>query len=594
MNGRLNRTYVNLGLAGLGLVMLLGFNNCQSTNEGAINIEASKEAIAPSEGIDGVTGTLCEQDIKRSFGRGWYEFSRTNCATCHDSGPGKGRFANRNINAAYDEFMLIGFDKVGKNATNPNHQPPYSGTQHFMEVNSFKVEWLKAIENYSVCSGDYSVAPTEPPIDRISISSTVKEIGLTADNQVKTISWTINTELERQAGKAGGNPNIPGGVISISVGRYKNTAGATYYTFFSPTINGQTVDTNVTGLFININGLLLRYPSTFSFINANIQDIAQIPGNNKISLISSGSLVAPKVVFPNDRISLSFIDVKAITLSDPPPPNYINISSAKVSVLAPGETFKDITLSLIRPAEEPIVVSMTENTDLCGQNFAYPTDNNPSIMKRLGPANGNCMNDVFTAICPAGNCANPDVITYGRSRSTLGGSKNRFDWDHRITNLNVTFMPGEQSKTIRVEFSTNIRKETNRVLTMEIGSINGIGLLGTDTATHFAVIKHNNPEPTPGVMRYSELMDRRYGILGLNCLECHDSVTNAGGYDMTNYDLMVSRGVLQPNLPVTSKMYYRMNPSLGNLAKPMPLTGFLPIDKVLEIEKWILDGAKNN
>lgn len=594
MNGRLNRTYVNLGLAGLGLVMLLGFNNCQSTNEGAINIEASKEALAPSEGIDGVTGTLCEQDIKRNFGRGWYEFSRTNCATCHETGPGKGRFANRNINTAYDEFMLIGFDKVGKNATNPNHNSPYSGTQHFMEVNSFKVEWLKALENYSVCSGDFSVTPVEPPIERITLASTDQEIGLTADNTVKTLSWTINTDIKRQAGKTGGDPNIPGGVISISVGRYKNTAGASYYTFFAPTINGQTVDTNVSGLFITMNGLLLKYPSTFSFINTNIQDIAQIPGDNKITLISGGSLVAPKVVFPNDRISLSFIDIKSIVLADPPPPNYINISSAKVSVIAPGETFKEITLSLTRPAEEPIVVSMTENTNLCGQDFTFTNDNLLGTMRRLGPANGNCLNEVFTAICPAGGCTNPDVITYGRSRSTQGSTFNRYDWDHRLTNLNVTFMPGDQNKIIRVEFSTNVRKETNRVLTMEIGSINGIGLLGTNTSAHFAVRKFNNPEATPGIMRYSELMDRRFGILGLNCVKCHNSTDNAGGYDMTNYDLMVSRGVLQPSFPVTSKMYFRMNPNLGNLAKPMPLDGFLVIDKVLEIEKWILDGAKNN
>ena len=575
--------------------MLLGFNNCQSTNEGAINIEASKDAVSPAEGIDGVLGTLCEQDIKRSFGRGWYEFSRTNCATCHETGPGKGRFANRNINTAYDEFMLIGFDKVGKNATNPNHNAPYTGTQHFMQVNSFKVEWLKALENYSVCSGDYSVAPTEPPIDRISIASTEKEIGLTTDNTVKTISWTINTEIKRQAGKTGGDPNIPGGIISISIGRYKNTAGATYYSIFSPTINGQTVDTNVTGLFISINGLLLRYPSTFSFINANIQDIAQIPGDNKISLISGGSLIAPKVVFPNDRISLSFIDIKSIVLQDPPPPNYINISSPRVTVIAPGETLKEITLTLTRPAEEPIVVSMTENTNLCGQDFTFINDNSLAIMKKLGPANANCLNEVFTAICPAGNCTNPDVITYGGSRSKLGsGGQNRFDWDHSLTNLNVTFMPGEQNKTIPVEFSKNIRKETNRVLTMEIGSINGVGLMGPNTVTRFAIRKYNNTDANPGVLRYSELMDRRFGILGLNCVKCHNSRDNAGGYDMTNYDLMVSRGVLQPMLPVTSKMYIRMNPNLNNFAKPMPLDGFLPIDKVLEIEKWILDGAKNN
>ena len=571
--------------------MLLGFNNCQATKDSALNLEPdTANSLTPAEGIDGVTGTLCEQDIKRNFGRSWYEFARTNCATCHANGPGKGRFANSNINTAYDEFMLIGFDKVGKNATNPNHNPPFTGTQHFMEINSYKVEWLKSLENYSVCSGDYSVAPTEPQIDKISISTTEKNIGLTADNTTKTLTWTINTEVKRQAGKPGNDPNIPGGLFSISVGRYKNTAGASYYTFFSPTLNGQTVDVNVNGLFISVNGLLLRYPSTFSFLNVDIRKIQDIVGDNKATLISGGSLVAPKFVVPSDTISVSFIEMKQITMLPPPPPNYLNITSAKTNIVGAAETFKDITLSLSRPAEEPIVVSLSENSDLCGSIFSFANDNSPGSMRKLSAT---CMPTVFAAVCATGTCSDP-VLTYGRSRSVQGSTFNRFDWDHKVPNLNVTFMSGEQTKTIRIDFSTNIRKEVNRVLTMEVTSINGAGVLGTDIAAHFAVRKYNNPDANVGIQRYSELMDRRFGILGLNCVKCHNSDTNAGGYDMTNYDLMVSRGVLVPLVPNTSKMYFRMNPSLGNLSKPMPLDGFRPLDQVLEIEKWILDGAKNN
>ena len=591
MNGRINRTYINFGLAGLGLILLLGFNNCQATKDQAINLETdTSSSLTPAQGIDGVTGTLCEQDIKRNFGRSWWGFTRTNCATCHANGPGKGRFATPNINLAYDEFMLSGFDKVGKNATNPNHNPPFTGTQHFMEINSYKVEWLKALENYSVCSGDYSVAPTEPQIDKISISSSEKVIGLTADNQTKVIAWTINNDIKRLAGKPGNNPNIPGGVFSISVGRYKNTAGATYYTFFSPTLDGQTVDVNFNGLFISLNGLLLKYPSTFSFLKVDVRKIQDIVGDNKSTLVSGGSLVAPKFVVPGDTISVSFIDLKQIVMLPPPPPNYLNITSSKTNVIGVGETFKDITLSLSRPAEEPIVVSMSENSDLCGTGFTFTNDNVPGSMKKLG---AQCMPDVFAAICAAGNCSDA-VLTYGRSRSVQGSTFNRFDWDHKAPNLNVTFMSGEITKTIRIEFSTNTRKEVNRVLTMEVTSINGAGVLGSNIATHFAVRKYNNPEANLGVQRYSELMDRRFGILGLNCVKCHNSDTNAGGYDMTNYDLMVSRGVLVPSVPNTSKMYFRMNPTLGNLSKPMPLDGFRPLDQVIEIEKWILDGAKNN
>ena len=88
-------------------------------------------------------------------------------------------------------------------------------------------------------------------------------------------------------------------------------------------------------------------------------------------------------------------------------------------------------------------------------------------------------------------------------------------------------------------------------------------------------------------------MDPKSGILGLNCVKCHNSQLMAGGYDMTDYELMITRKVLIPG-NVDSKMYVRIHPTPEFLAKPMPQDGFLPQALIYEVERWLMNGAHNN
>jgi len=644
VNGKLRRAKIGITLAVTSVVMMLGFNNCQGDGALDLNSQAPGGGGLNSGSVDDVTGTLCEQDIKRFYSRAWLGFLKTQCAACHTDGPGKGRFTSNNINEAFDEFMMIGQDKVAKNATSPNHNPPATGTHHFMEVNEMKVDYLQALDKYAACSGDSSVIPVEPPIERITLFSAEKDIGAlienTPINQVRTLTWDINTEIYSLS-DAQEIPDIPGaGTISIQIGRYKNSAGNTYYSFFNPTLSGNTVDMNIVGIFIRMNGILLNYPTTFSFVDAKLQDMAdKKPAGTQSELISTGSIVAPKIISPSDKISLQFIEIKSITLPPPPLPNPVNFvvrdsggvpSFSSVPILVQPQVdpnFRydrpmemEFEIGLQRPADDTVTVTFSDISEMCGLNYGLANDNLQQSMRRLSAT---CEAQVFTQICAGRSDCNATTSTarnefaFMRARSVQGAVYRRFDWDYRIDNRSVSFSPGQQFAKVKVYLSTNIRRtfnvplsfpasvsptagEANRLLTLRLESVTGEGVMGTNVNANLVVRKHNNPVPPsappgePSILRYQDMMSS-VGVLELNCVKCHNSDDNAGSYDMTNFELMVQNGVLKPGGSLfDSEMYTRMTKDFGNLAKPMPNDGFMVSSEVDKVKRWIEAGAPNN
>ncbi len=570
--------------------LILFFNNCKSSSETVMQLQSSGlssstesgQLTLPS-GPTGATGTLCEQEIKNLYARGWQKFLFNNCATCHSNGPGKGRFANAEVNLAYSEFELIGYTKVANNAINSGHNPPYSGLQHVQTINELKLEWQKGIVDFANCSGTAVPVPQITQIEKITLKTTDQTIGLEKAGDKKVLTWTINTDLTRIAG-TGAVPSIAGAKFSITVTRLLNAGGFTYYTFSSPVIHSNTVDVHLDGIFINLNGILLTYPTTFSYVS---KDIRAGTLNDVAGIMSTGSLVAPKVVTPTDMVAISFIGIKQVVLPPPPPPNLVNIDGPKTILVAKGTGFMDISISLTSPAAEPIIVTLAENTDLCGT--AGTITNSNTLFK---VASSTCLPDIYAAICPAGACA-AGAKDYGKARQDVGATYKRFDWDFKFPTSSVSFGPGQSTKTLRVYFSKDIRREQNRVLTFEIASVLGTVNVGANKSVSFSLTKYDNPIPDGSTLTFSELMSTTSGILGQNCTACHNSTDFAGNYDMTDHELMIKNGVLVPG-DLTSKMYLRMHPTPEFLGKPMPLNGFLTPDKVLEVELWIRAGALNN
>jgi len=579
-------TFLKVGLGLTCGLLVLFFNNCRGKSESALVLDGTTSSSKSADNASGIgaTGTLCEQDIKNLYDRGWHQFLQTNCAICHTNGPGKGRFANKDLDIAYTEFMQVGYVKVGNNAVSSTHNPPYSGVQHTQTVNELKLEWQKGLQDYATCTGDKSVIPAENLTEKISLKTTDLQLGLEKDGDKKVLTWTLNSDLTRVKG-TDALPNIPGGKISITVTRLKNASGFTYYTFSSPTLYGASVDTRIQSIFINMNDYLLNYPTTFSRIDKSIRNGS---ANDLTGLISTGSLVAPKVVLPSDRISLSFIDITAVTLPPPPPPIVVTLAESLVRVVPTGTASMDVTISLSNPAQEPVVVTLSENTDLCGVAATYVNSN--TLFKDL---DSSCLPDVFNAVCPNGTCADPADKTFGRARSVIGTTWNRYDWDYKFPVNTVTFNVGETSKVLKVLLSTDVRHEKNRLLTLDISAVLGSVNIGANKTQHFVIQKSQNPLPSEDVLAFTELMNPNSGILGQNCVKCHNSSINAGGYDMTDYQMMIDKKVLVPG-DVSSKMYVRMHPTPEFLAKPMPQDGFLTQDLILEVQKWLLDGAKNN
>lgn len=562
--------------------LMLFFNNCNGNPEQPKEMSSTagdSSTLSPT----GAQGTLCEQDIKNLYARGWQKFLITNCETCHSNGPGKGRFSNADVNLAYTEFEAIGYIKVGNNAISTGHNPPYSGIQHTQVVNDLKLEWQKGLQDYAVCTGKSASVTQESQASKITLKTTVQATGLEKDGDKKVLTWTINTDLTRIKGTES-LPNIPNGKFSITVARYKNSSGATYYTFSSPTLHGATVDTHLEGIFININGLLLNYPTTFSYIDSNIRSGS---GNDLTGLISTGSLVAPKITVPTDQIQVSFINISQTALPPVPPPLKVSLLGAKTKIVPKGTSFIDLTIGLTAAATEPIIVTLSENNDLCGT--ASTLTNSNTLFKVV---TSTCLPDIYNAVCPGGDCV-ATAKDFGRARSEIGATYKRYDWDYKFPLKSVTFQPGENSKTLRINFSKDIRFEKNRVLTIDIATTLGPVTIDTNKTQNFIINKYDNPVPSGAYLTFSELMNPNSGILGQNCTACHNSKDVAGNYDMTDYELMIKNQVLIPG-DVSSKMFLRMNPTPEYLGKPMPLDGFLTPDKRLEVQLWIQAGAPNN
>lgn len=590
MGNLINSKLWKYGLvASIGMLILF-FNNCKSSSENALQLQSvgtpgpsGSEELSLPTGPTGATGTLCEQDIKNLYARGWQKFLFNNCSTCHSDGPGKGRFANADLNMAYAEFELVGYTKVSSNATNPGHNAPYTGLLHTQIVNELKLEWMKGLQDFATCSGTTAGVQQETQIEKINFKSTDQVIGLANAGDRKVLTWNINTDLTRIKG-AGALPNVPGAKFSITVTRLLTGGGFTYYTFSSPTFHGATTDAHIDGVFINLNGLLLTYPTTFSFIS---KDVRMGTLNDLSGLISTGSLVAPKVVSPADTLSVSFIDIKSIVMPPPPPPTLVNLGGAKTVLVAKGIGFVDINVTLSSAAVEPIIVTVAENNDLCG---TAGTITNANTLFKV--ASTTCLPNVYAAVCPGGSCI-AAAKDFGKARQDVGATFKRYDWDFKLPTSSVSFMIGESTKSLRVYFSKDIRREQNRVLTLDIASALGPVNIGANKTIQYVITKHDNPIPNGSTLTFSELMSPTSGILGQNCTACHNSTDLAGNYDMTDHELMIKNGVLIP-FDITSKMYLRMHPTPEFLGKPMPLNGFLTQDKILEVELWIRGGALNN
>lgn len=561
----------------IGLSLLIfSYNNCgMQSGSDSNSAGPTTEAIAS-------TGDLCEDDLLKLFSSGYHKFLKENCSICHAQGPGKGRFANADVKIAIQDFNEVGVTKVSTNATSTTHNPPYSGAQHIQVINELKLEWQKGQEDYVTCEGVGSVVSNIPVEDLITYELKAQTVPALNFDEEKEMTWVVNQDLSRING-TGDLPNFPGALVSIKISRHKTGGGDEYYSLRAPTFYSSQVDAHIKGMHVKINGMLLKVPTTFKYVD---RDIRALSKNDATGLLTTGALVIPGITSAADRITLDFEDLKVVTLPPPQQPIKVNFGGAAVS-WAPsvGDRIANIDIVLAEPPAEPIsVLVIVDGSKIC--NVADPVD--------LSTMPG-CLPQVASFVCPTNDVSCKAKLKLRRALEVQGLDYNRFNWNYKFKNTTVLFSAGEVKKTIQIKFSSDIRKEDNRLLSLTLEPGLGPVVLGANANKHFVIEKTSNPTPPVGVFRFQDLMQETNGILKTNCLKCHNSKDHQGNYDITNYEEMIARGVLIPG-DTNSKMFRRINPSDPSWSPVfrMPQDGQMIQDYIDEVRLWIQAGAPNN
>lgn len=567
------KRWLQLGL--LSVAILASYNNCSK----GFNTSTSEDFASKSDSLS--PGGVCEDSLLNLYQRGYYPFLKTNCTTCHTNDPGTPQFASNDVKWAYNVFMDKGYTRVSDNAINPNHNPPYSGVQHTQTVNELRLEWQQGITEYNSCKGVAAINDTVDPAELLTLETTQKSIPTLAVDESATIQWDLTSQLEII--KNGGVlPSTPGAKFSILVTRHKTQGGADYYVFTNPYIFGSSVDVHVKTLYVKVNGRLMNFPTTFKFLDASIRSPS---GQDSSGLISTGGQTTPGAISNLDMVSIAFETIEATQLPPLPIPVKISFNGAKVYFVDSATGLLNLSVALNQGAPEPVTFSVQED----GAAFCGSTDSAAEVT--LGAT---CLPEVHQAMVAQGlgDAANLKVA---RARSVVGPSFNRYDWDYKMEANALTFSVNSAAAIgIPINFSKDIRKETNRVLRLVINLATNNAVLGTQSKIYVVVKKVNNPTPATGEITYSKLM-RSFGVFNTYCLKCHNSVDFKGNYDITNYDLMTANNVIIP-FSTSSKMLQRINANnpLFDSLKGMPGTGGLEQAQIDIITEWILKGAKNN
>lgn len=548
------------------LVLALFFNNCGKGR----SAESSSESAASANVNTYNAADICSEEDINVFSRGYHIFLSQTCKNCHISGPGKGTFASPDLATAFAGFNQLGYDKISQYAVSNNHNPPYTGSQNLEVINSYRLQWQTYQAEKSKCGTGGTTTTTTSTISDVftpEFETTTQAIppitGTTSTTKIngtdvttttydrKTITWDLNSSLVSLNGKP--LPNLSGVQLTVTVTGFQIPTGETAYLITLPTLKVGGNSVEVKGMNFRINGFPVNYATTFKRI-----DVIAYLGTTQ--LLSPGSLVAVGPLGQQDTLAVQFGDLQIVNVAAPPPPPSVQFSVASMTIQPSqlGYTNKvTIQVQVTGDNVDPISVPVNVVDD-----SKYPTGEKPAV-------------------------------------SIVGIGQNRFDWDYKFdpkTPTSLNFSPNQKTASFNIIFSDDLRDDVDKVLRLSLGTPLG-ATLGAQWILVISLPDYN-PAPSSSAPTFAQLMNPKSGVLGLNCVKCHNSVQLQGGYDMTDYEGMKTKGIIVPGDldPNHHKMYRRMNADDPNLEglQSMPLDGFLPRDQVDLVNQWILNGAKNN
>ena len=262
---------------------------------GDINIAASTSIDGPSNYTGG-----CEAELLNLYRVTYFPFLNQTCGTCHTNGPGIGQFGHTDLNTSYFAFKSISRASVNRNIINPNHQPPYTGTQNQGTLDAFTPGWVAAEATYAACTGSsvagsgiVTLGKTNPAI-----------VASTNPNTWTRLTWNLSSEIRNTAlmGRIPLTIGIEARVAVINGVRQG-------YEFRNPTVR---VNAGFTGpyqgstLRLYINNNLLSNITTYNSLTFDINSATDV----NIAPGYSYALAAMTPVAATDSFAIEFADIR--------------------------------------------------------------------------------------------------------------------------------------------------------------------------------------------------------------------------------------------------------------------------------------------
>lgn len=281
-------------IAALSIVMAITsvlFNNC--SNEFRLNGFTEESSL---EGL-----SVCDAELAKAFYASVYPFAASKCATCHVStgptGASTARFADTDKRAAFNAFLLPGFEKFKSYALNPGHVSGITGPTNQASVDIAEAAWTTA-ENSVSCAD--AAESTE-----FQVKTLEKPIGVTTNRPI-VIAFNLDTETDR-------SNEFSGATFEISVAQNTPPGGAPTYYLSRPTVKTAAQGIEVKAISIFINGQKYIEGTTFLGIDR------YVPAANTNTILSPGTMLKqmPQGIAANDTIAVMFNHLR---VAPPPAP----------------------------------------------------------------------------------------------------------------------------------------------------------------------------------------------------------------------------------------------------------------------------------
>ena len=377
------------------------------------------------------------------------------------------------------------------------------------------------------------------------------------DSQLLVSSQNSQSLMWNVPGQIYSPHNLPadltGTKIGVVVEAYEED-GRFYVEISQPFINTEFAnsDVRIEGLAFTINDQFNPQNSTFKMVT---EEFAK--GLSNDTIISQGGFVQEVDSLSQIQIGLAVKLLESVTLESPP----------------------QITVEFLGPAD----ITITEGSTLSLQvtmSHASPTS---EVYVDLGVISD--------------GSAIPDT-----ERLTI---KDRDDQDIDVSYSNIDFnspLPsrplfayGETLTSIMVVTRNDEREEVTADETFELrlGETSGNNIsLGPNDRVKVTIL---DEDPLPGntEITYSMLTAYPAGPFYTACAKCHNSFDQLGGFDVFNYQNLISRALVIPGDSENSPLMQRLTSS--NISIRMPQNApALPDFEINLIRSWIDSGAKNN